>query len=681
MKKNIYKVLGVVLTMAIVLTTCLCAFTAAHADVTEGDIIYPTFLQGNILEKDGAVQIQPENGGRVYTKTMYKVADFEKVVVAAPYQANFWFYDAEGNYVKKTGFVANAEVKIASSAGNAAQFRVVLKDTTNDNVCTATKLASDVVALYKAAQDVTVDGVTTPVMMQGNIFKDNNTGELVVQTTSTERICTVNTYNVADYSKLVIAAGFRANIVFLNAEGGYVSNHAWKTGTVDIASLAGDAPKFRVVVAADPNLNPFTPDMLPAGAIALVKGSGKAPEDVVIDNVVYPVMKSGNVYQDDKGAFIVQASNPERILTVNKYNVADFEKAIIASGYRVCFVSYDADGNVTGKSGWLTGEINIAAQANGAPLFGLCAAADPNLNPFTPDMLPADAIALVKGSGEVPHEHLFENYVYNNDATCTANGTETATCACGEKDTREAANTMVAHTFENYVYNEDATCQANGTATGKCACGLENTIEAADTKLAHFYNTEYDIDCNNCGEVREAPEKAENSEVKDGVLYIDGMTSIKGMFKVGEDYYFADWGGAIKTGKIYVKSSYCDLPGGKEYTFGEDGKLLDGIVDGVLYIKGITASKGIYEIDGAYYFADWGGAIKTDGKYYTSYIYVEGLVAGEYAFGADGKMLDGIVEKDGAQYIYLKGVTVGPGEYEIDGVLYKATWGGLVVAE
>ena len=84
-------------------------------------------------------------------------------------------------------------------------------------------------------------------------------------------------------------------------------------------------------------------------------------------------------------------------------------------------------------------------------------------------------------------DHVYENYVSNNDATCTANGTETGTCACGATDTREVANSKLDHTYENYVSNGDATCTANGTETGKCACGATDTREDADSKLDHTY--------------------------------------------------------------------------------------------------------------------------------------------------------------------------------------------------
>lgn len=119
--------------------------------------------------------------------------------------------------------------------------------------------------------------------------------------------------------------------------------------------------------------------------------------------------------------------------------------------------------------------------------------------------------------------HVFGAYVYNNDATEAADGTETAACTiCGAKDTRTAAGTkiahvhnytaavtkaatcaeegvktytcscgssyteavpVVAHSFGEYVYNDDATTEKDGTKTATCSvCGKTDTVTAEGTK-------------------------------------------------------------------------------------------------------------------------------------------------------------------------------------------------------
>ena len=119
--------------------------------------------------------------------------------------------------------------------------------------------------------------------------------------------------------------------------------------------------------------------------------------------------------------------------------------------------------------------------------------------------------------------HVFGAYVYNNDATEAADGTETAACTiCGAKDTRTAAGTkiahvhnytavvtkastcaeegvktytcscgssyteavpVIAHSFGDYIYNDDATTEKDGTRTATCSvCGKTDTVTAEGTK-------------------------------------------------------------------------------------------------------------------------------------------------------------------------------------------------------
>ena len=88
-------------------------------------------------------------------------------------------------------------------------------------------------------------------------------------------------------------------------------------------------------------------------------------------------------------------------------------------------------------------------------------------------------------------EHNFIAYVSNNDATCTADGTETASCAggCGTTDTRTAVGSKLAHVYTSYVSNDNATCTTNCTETATCdlGCGTKDTRDIADTKVAHVY--------------------------------------------------------------------------------------------------------------------------------------------------------------------------------------------------
>ncbi len=118
-----------------------------------------------------------------------------------------------------------------------------------------------------------------------------------------------------------------------------------------------------------------------------------------------------------------------------------------------------------------------------------------------------DIILTIKGNGDFKGKissetltgicvHNAEEFTYNNDATCTKNGTNTATCLlCGEEFTVEAENTIVSHTFENYVYQNDATCTNDGTSVAKCEyCDATDSKTADGTKTGHSFYEAWIID-------------------------------------------------------------------------------------------------------------------------------------------------------------------------------------------
>ena len=86
--------------------------------------------------------------------------------------------------------------------------------------------------------------------------------------------------------------------------------------------------------------------------------------------------------------------------------------------------------------------------------------------------------------------HTYGGYVYNNDATCTKDGTQTRTCiTCQATETVAAEGTMVEHLYYDYISNNDATCTEDGTMTAYCeyGCGTSDTIKDMGTKLDHEY--------------------------------------------------------------------------------------------------------------------------------------------------------------------------------------------------
>ncbi len=68
---------------------------------------------------------------------------------------------------------------------------------------------------------------------------------------------------------------------------------------------------------------------------------------------------------------------------------------------------------------------------------------------------------------EIGCPHDFEEYIFNNDSTCTLDGTKTATCSlCGATDTVTAYNTKIPHTGGNATCMAKAICEVCGSAYG-----------------------------------------------------------------------------------------------------------------------------------------------------------------------------------------------------------------------
>ena len=71
------------------------------------------------------------------------------------------------------------------------------------------------------------------------------------------------------------------------------------------------------------------------------------------------------------------------------------------------------------------------------------------------------------------HTHAFGDWTVTTPATCTADGVETRSCACGETETRTIPAT--GHTFGDWTVTTPATCTADGVETRSCACGETET--------------------------------------------------------------------------------------------------------------------------------------------------------------------------------------------------------------
>ena len=167
----------------------------------------------------------------------------------------------------------------------------------------------------------------------------------------------------------------------------------------------------------------------------------------------------------------------------------------------------------------------------------------------------------------------------------------------------------------------------------------------------------------------------------DGKMVIDGFVDInggtyyfvkgecaKGLTKIGEDYYFfnAASGLMYKDANMWVPANDYGVEPGMHY-FDAEGKMFVPDVEtgvkkivaenGKLYftIDGVKMANGLYELDGAYYFAWYDGTLVTNGSAYVETTELSGN--GWYGFGADGKLImTGFVTGNGKTFYYADGV-------------------------
>jgi poly-gamma-glutamate synthesis protein (capsule biosynthesis protein) len=85
------------------------------------------------------------------------------------------------------------------------------------------------------------------------------------------------------------------------------------------------------------------------------------------------------------------------------------------------------------------------------------------------------------------HTHSFPGLGTVIAPTCTKQGYRAKTCICGEVRKSEWTSEL-GHQYGEYVSNEDATCTADGTKSALCVnCGEQVTVPDAGTALGHSY--------------------------------------------------------------------------------------------------------------------------------------------------------------------------------------------------
>ena len=208
------------------------------------------------------------------------------------------------------------------------------------------------------------------------------------------------------------------------------------------------------------------------------------------------------------------------------------------------------------------------------------------------------------------------------------------------------------------------------------------------------------------GVITHDPDTSKNG-IKDdaGVLYyyIDGIKVHMGLFKIGEDYYYARSSGQlVVNGSYYCSRMNGLLPEGS-YAFDEDGKMImpeapkNGIVseNGSLYyyVDGVLTYAGLIQINGDYYYVRGTGEV-VNGRNYWITKTNDLMPQGSYTFDETGKMVNppviepsepapevknGIVTENGSLYYYENGVLTYAGLIKIDGCYYYVRGTGEVV--
>ena len=144
--------------------------------------------------------------------------------------------------------------------------------------------------------------------------------------------------------------------------------------------------------------------------------------------------------------------------------------------------------------------------------------------------------------------HSFTNYIFNDDATCTEDGTETATCdnGCGIKDTRTVEGTAKGHTPAATVREneKEATCEEAGSYEEVIYCTECKTELSRETKpinaLGHTY---VDGVCTICG-------KRDETYATEGLVFT--------LSDDGTYYSVTDYAGS--SAEVYIPSVYNGLP-------------------------------------------------------------------------------------------------------------------------
>ena len=113
----------------------------------------------------------------------------------------------------------------------------------------------------------------------------------------------------------------------------------------------------------------------------------------------------------------------------------------------------------------------------------------------------AIVLAIILGGGK-QHKHNYGAWNVVDEPTCLAAGIEERVCECGENEMRRIDALGHTEVIDSAV---NPTCLNTGLTEGKhCStCGTVILAQETVAQLSHTYSSDLDIDCNNCGAIRE----------------------------------------------------------------------------------------------------------------------------------------------------------------------------------
>jgi hypothetical protein len=152
--------------------------------------------------------------------------------------------------------------------------------------------------------------------------------------------------------------------------------------------------------------------------------------------------------------------------------------------------------------------------------------------------------------------------------------------------------------------------------------------------------------------------------VANGYYYVDGIRTAAGLVEQDGYYYFANTGGKLVVDQPYWVSKTNGLVSTGTYRFDAEGKMITTTEvvneNGTLYYYRDgkrTTNAGLIEFEGAYYHIGDGAIAATNKAAWVSASASHSFAAGNYWFGADGKMdtSTALRDENGTLFFYRNG--------------------------